>query len=73
MNPDPYRGVFGSDAKSYAKDVQDHIDFGTAGKVAGFISETIQVATKCHLLWGLTLINMTAIRQLISNFLFHFI
>ncbi|XP_062023329.1 alanine--glyoxylate aminotransferase 2 homolog 1, mitochondrial-like [Rosa rugosa] len=42
VNPDPYRGVFGSDAKSYAKDVQDHIDFGTAGKVAGFISETIQ-------------------------------
>ncbi|KAM5564532.1 alanine--glyoxylate aminotransferase 2 [Rosa sericea] len=42
VNPDPYHGVFGSDAKSYAKDVQDHIDYGTAGKVAGFISETIQ-------------------------------
>ncbi|XP_043698239.1 alanine--glyoxylate aminotransferase 2 homolog 1, mitochondrial-like [Telopea speciosissima] len=42
MNPDPYRGVFGSDATSYAKDLQDHIDFGTSGKVAGFIAETIQ-------------------------------
>jgi len=43
MNPDPYRGVFGADADSYAKDVQDHIDYGTSGKVAGFIAETIQV------------------------------
>lgn len=43
MNPDPYHGVFGSEAKSYAKDVQDHIDYGTSGKVAGFIAETIQV------------------------------
>lgn len=42
VNPDPYRGVFGSDAIRYAKDVQDHIDFGTSGKVAGFIAETIQ-------------------------------
>lgn len=43
VNPDPYRGVFGSDANCYAKDLQDHIDFGTSGKVAGFIAETIQV------------------------------
>lgn len=43
VNPDPYRGVFGSDAASYAKDLQDHIDFGSSGKVAGFIAETIQV------------------------------
>ncbi|WJX53570.1 Alanine--glyoxylate aminotransferase 2, mitochondrial [Trifolium repens] len=42
MNPDPYRGFFGADANSYAKDVQDHIDYGTSGKVAGFIAETIQ-------------------------------
>ncbi|KAE9608038.1 putative alanine--glyoxylate transaminase [Lupinus albus] len=42
VNPDPYHGVFGSDANSYAKDVQDHIDYGTSGKVAGFIAETIQ-------------------------------
>jgi 4-aminobutyrate aminotransferase-like enzyme len=43
INPDPYRGIFGSDPTGYAKDVQDHIDYGTSGKVAGFISETIQV------------------------------
>lgn len=45
VNPDPYRGIFGSDAKCYAKDVQDHIDYGTSGKIAGYISETIQVST----------------------------
>ncbi|XP_007048074.2 PREDICTED: alanine--glyoxylate aminotransferase 2 homolog 1, mitochondrial [Theobroma cacao] len=44
VNPDPFRGVFGSDATRYAKDVQDHIDYGTSGKVAGFIAETIQGA-----------------------------
>ncbi|KAI3431092.1 uncharacterized protein J3R85_008010 [Psidium guajava] len=42
VNPDPYHGIFGSDASIYAKDVQDHIDYGTSGKVAGFIAETIQ-------------------------------
>ncbi|XP_024977116.1 alanine--glyoxylate aminotransferase 2 homolog 1, mitochondrial [Cynara cardunculus var. scolymus] len=42
VNPNPYRGVFGSDASRYAQDVQDHIDHGTSGSVAGFISETIQ-------------------------------
>lgn len=42
VNPDPYRGIFGSDASSYAKDVQDYIDYGTSGKIAGFIAETIQ-------------------------------
>ncbi|KAJ9179633.1 hypothetical protein P3X46_007983 [Hevea brasiliensis] len=42
LNPDPYRGVFGSDGEKYAKDVQDIIDFGTTGNVAGFISEAIQ-------------------------------
>ncbi|KAF4350636.1 hypothetical protein F8388_019371 [Cannabis sativa] len=42
VNPDPYRGVFGSDAKLYAKDVQDHLDYGSSGNVAGFIAETIQ-------------------------------
>lgn len=44
MNPDPYRGTFGSDASQYAKEMQDHIDYGTSGKVAGFIAETIQVS-----------------------------
>ncbi|XP_044473171.1 alanine--glyoxylate aminotransferase 2 homolog 2, mitochondrial-like [Mangifera indica] len=42
LNPDPYRGVFGSDGEKYAKDVQDLIDFATSGHVAGFISEAIQ-------------------------------
>ncbi|KAJ6929411.1 hypothetical protein NC652_013327 [Populus alba x Populus x berolinensis] len=42
IKPNPHRGIFGSDPTGYAKDVQDHIDYGTSGKVAGFISETIQ-------------------------------
>ncbi|XAR55763.1 Alanine--glyoxylate transaminase [Bertholletia excelsa] len=42
LNPDPYRGVFGSDGEKYAKDVHDLITFGTPGRVAGFISEAIQ-------------------------------
>ncbi|XXG39923.1 hypothetical protein AAC387_Pa01g0761 [Persea americana] len=42
MNPDPYRGAFGSNGLKYAKDVQDLIDYGTWGHVAGFISEAIQ-------------------------------
>lgn len=43
INPDPYRGVFGSDGEKYAKDVEDLIQFGTSGRVAAFISEAIQV------------------------------
>lgn len=50
VNPDPYRGIFGSDASSYARDLKDHIDYGTSGKVAGFISETIQVHVNYSLL-----------------------
>ncbi|KAE8099061.1 hypothetical protein FH972_017071 [Carpinus fangiana] len=42
LNPDPYRGVFGSDGEKYAKDVQNLIDFGTSGNVAAFVSEAIQ-------------------------------
>ncbi|KAH7514719.1 hypothetical protein FEM48_Zijuj11G0120400 [Ziziphus jujuba var. spinosa] len=42
LNPDPYRGVFGSDGEKYARDVQDLIDFGTSGNVAAFMSEAIQ-------------------------------
>ncbi|KAJ7961124.1 Alanine--glyoxylate aminotransferase 2-like 2 mitochondrial [Quillaja saponaria] len=42
VNPDPYRGIFGSDGEKYAKDVQEIIDFGTSGSVAAFISEAIQ-------------------------------
>jgi len=43
MNPDPYHGAFGSDTNRYAKELQDHIAYGTSGKVAGFIAETFQV------------------------------
>ncbi|XP_010543167.1 PREDICTED: alanine--glyoxylate aminotransferase 2 homolog 3, mitochondrial [Tarenaya hassleriana] len=42
VNPDPYRGVFGSEAEKYAKDVHDLIQFGTSGHVAAFIAESIQ-------------------------------
>ncbi|KAI9116039.1 hypothetical protein K1719_012969 [Acacia pycnantha] len=42
VNPDPYRGVFGSEGEKYARDVQDIIDFGTSGNVGAFISEAIQ-------------------------------
>ncbi|XP_061376065.1 alanine--glyoxylate aminotransferase 2 homolog 2, mitochondrial-like [Gastrolobium bilobum] len=42
LNPDPYKGVFGSDGVKYANDVQDIIDYGTCGHVAGFIAEAIQ-------------------------------
>ncbi|KAJ0040589.1 hypothetical protein Pint_26754 [Pistacia integerrima] len=31
---DPYCRIFGSNAALYAKDVQDHIDFGSSGEVA---------------------------------------
>lgn len=46
VNPDPYRGAFGSDAEKYVRDVQEIIEFGTTGQVAGFISEAIQVRGK---------------------------
>ncbi|KAL6773797.1 AGT2 [Auxenochlorella protothecoides x Auxenochlorella symbiontica] len=42
LNPDPYRGVFGNDGPAYARDVTDIIQSSTPGRVAGFISETIQ-------------------------------
>lgn len=42
MNPDPYRGIFGSDGKQYAKDVKDLVQYSTSGRVAAFISEAIQ-------------------------------
>ncbi|MQL76032.1 hypothetical protein Taro_008422 [Colocasia esculenta] len=42
LNPDPYRGMFGSDGEKYAKDVQELIEFGSCGHVAAFISEAIQ-------------------------------
>lgn len=42
LNPDPYRGNFGNDGKKYAEDVADVIRAATPGRVAGFVSETIQ-------------------------------
>ncbi|KAK9280574.1 hypothetical protein L1049_014267 [Liquidambar formosana] len=42
LNPDQCRGVFGSHGVKYAKDCQDIIDYGTCGRVAGFILEAIQ-------------------------------
>lgn len=44
LNPNPYRGVHGNDGKRYAEDVSDVINASTPGKVAAFISETIQGA-----------------------------
>lgn len=44
VNPDPYHGSLGSDPLPYAKELQDHIHYGTAGNVAGFIAETFQGA-----------------------------
>lgn len=42
LNPDPYRGRFGNDGAAYAEDVADVISGATPGKVASFVSETIQ-------------------------------
>ena len=42
LNPDAYRGRYGNDGAAYAEDVQDVLNFATSGKVAGFISESIQ-------------------------------
>ena len=44
--PDPYRGPFGSDdpeaGKKYAADVADLVRFGTSGRIAAFIAESVQ-------------------------------
>ncbi|KAI5408473.1 alanine--glyoxylate aminotransferase 2 homolog 2, mitochondrial [Lathyrus oleraceus] len=42
LNPDPYRGVFGLDGEKYANDVQEVINYGTCGHVAGIVAEAIQ-------------------------------
>ncbi|KAG0466343.1 hypothetical protein HPP92_017923 [Vanilla planifolia] len=42
LNPDQYRGIYGANGEKYARDVQEIIDYGTSGRVAGFISEAIQ-------------------------------
>lgn len=44
--PDVYRGPFGSDdpeaGRKYAEDVQNLIQFGTSGRIAAFIAESVQ-------------------------------
>ncbi len=46
LAPDPYRGPFGYDypdaGTKYAADIQSLIQFGSSGKIAGFIAESIQ-------------------------------
>nr|GMD64323.1 alanine--glyoxylate aminotransferase 2 homolog 3, mitochondrial-like [Ipomoea batatas] len=42
LNPDQYRGLFGSDGPKYARDVDEIITYGTTGCVAAFIAEAIQ-------------------------------
>jgi alanine-glyoxylate transaminase/(R)-3-amino-2-methylpropionate-pyruvate transaminase len=46
LAPDPYRGPWNGDdagaGRKYAADVQNLIQFGTSGRVAGFIAESIQ-------------------------------
>jgi len=42
LNPDPYHGVHGNDGSKYAADVVDLIQSATPGRVAGFLSESIQ-------------------------------
>lgn len=42
VNPDPFRGAFGNNGEAYARDVKDLIQTATPGRVAGFISETVQ-------------------------------
>jgi alanine-glyoxylate transaminase / (R)-3-amino-2-methylpropionate-pyruvate transaminase len=42
LNPDPYRGVFGSDGPRYAADLRDLLRSATPGGVACFVHESIQ-------------------------------
>lgn len=42
LNPNPYKGIHGNNGAEYAKDVADIISYATPGRVAGFLSETIQ-------------------------------
>ena len=49
VNPDPYRGIFGSDGEKYARDVQDIINFSTSGHVSAFMFEAIQVLSQMYI------------------------
>lgn len=42
VNPDPYRGLFGSDTNAYLDEVDRTIQYSTSGKLAGIIIEPIQ-------------------------------
>jgi len=42
LNPDPYRGAFGSDGPRYAEDLRDLIRCATPGGVACLVHESIQ-------------------------------
>jgi alanine-glyoxylate transaminase / (R)-3-amino-2-methylpropionate-pyruvate transaminase len=41
-NPDPYRGIFGTDIDAYLAEIDNTIHYATSGKLAGFIVEPIQ-------------------------------
>ena len=51
MTPDPYRGLWGREdvdaGKKCAADVKNLIDYGTSGRVAAFIAESIQGVAGC--------------------------
>lgn len=42
LNPNPYRGCYGSNGPKYAADVADLIETSTSGRVAAFFGETFQ-------------------------------
>ncbi len=42
MNPEGYRGRFGTDVNEYVQDLAELIQCSTSGSIAGFIAETIQ-------------------------------
>src|SRR5437762_14041854 len=52
--PDPYRGLWDRDdvdaGKKYAADVKKLIDYGTSGRVAAFMAESIQGVGGCMVL-----------------------
>ncbi len=41
-NPDPYRGVFGSDTQAYLDDIDRTVEYATPGRLAGLLVEPIQ-------------------------------
>jgi alanine-glyoxylate transaminase / (R)-3-amino-2-methylpropionate-pyruvate transaminase len=41
-NPDPYRGIFGSDTDAYLQEIDRTILYSTPGKLAGFLVEPVQ-------------------------------